>query len=571
MHDAFARQTPNTARDAAPRNDTDLPPMPDTRVFDTAPWPVLLIKSDGRIGYNNTAGAELAALISRGAPPTLSQAIASAGAGRAGELRGLTLPAEQAAEPHEGVRCFDIALLPWPETDVCLLQARETTFERRQQDLLRANKARTDALLSSLPDACVWETDGEGRFVYVSEQGFLGMDAGALTGLDPGTWAVDPEEARRVFKAQSPVSETGLAFLSPEGRRFVHHIDARPTIDEAGHSRGTHGIARDVSALEECKTLLRRTRNRERLLHGLLRISRDQNEPQAILNTAARGLLPALDAQGASVHQIVGDTFTTVAHAGTEVPEDAVMAALTRLESGEREVTSRAAETELLALATTHKGCRNGALCLWHRQNLDGWTEEERALAAELAAQIGLANDTLRREAEYRRLSETDSLTGLLNRRAFLLHLTQHLDTGDGNAPVALFYIDLDNFKQVNDLRGHVAGDEVLRSLARILTAHSRERDVAARLGGDEFALLLTNISEDAALGRAHAITRTTAEALATESGDPARPLGASVGIAMTDPVRKETATQLLERADAAMYDAKAHPGVSVRLADPPV
>ena len=85
-----------------------------------------------------------------------------------------------------------------------------------------------------------------------------------------------------------------------------------------------------------------------------------------------------------------------------------------------------------------------------------------------------------------------DALTGLSNRRAFEQRLQRALDSArDQFAEHALFYLDLDQFKVINDTCGHLAGDDLLRQLARVLQIRVRKQDILARLGGDEFGVLM--------------------------------------------------------------------------------
>jgi diguanylate cyclase (GGDEF)-like protein len=165
-------------------------------------------------------------------------------------------------------------------------------------------------------------------------------------------------------------------------------------------------------------------------------------------------------------------------------------------------------------------------------------------------------------------------LTGLLNRRGFSEEVTRRLGRlARAAQPACLIYIDLDNFKLVNDTYGHEAGDAALVALCRILRDSSRPGDVIARLGGDEFALWLDGIGDEAAARRAVALPATF-RPLAGLSGDPARPLGVSLGLAVYDPARPESPAALLARADGAMYRVKQHGKGSFAIAersdDPP-
>jgi diguanylate cyclase (GGDEF)-like protein len=152
------------------------------------------------------------------------------------------------------------------------------------------------------------------------------------------------------------------------------------------------------------------------------------------------------------------------------------------------------------------------------------------------------------------RLAREDPLTGLPNRRAFLERLSEELSRARRSGePVCIAYLDVDNFKNLNDKRGHVEGDEFLRRIARAIRETVRSADVAARLGGDEFAVLFADPSRVAVEPLAH---RLLARVHALGDRYPGLDLGASVGMAWfeTAPDHPE---KLLQRADGAMYSAK--------------
>ena len=149
-----------------------------------------------------------------------------------------------------------------------------------------------------------------------------------------------------------------------------------------------------------------------------------------------------------------------------------------------------------------------------------------------------------------------DALTGLINRREFELRVAQALERGsiDG-VEHALCYIDLDQFKIVNDTCGHAAGDELLRQVAQVLHAHVRRGDTLARLGGDEFGLLLENCPKAIATR----ITQELLDALRSYRfawGDQMLRIGGSIGVAMIGR-SQQTLAQALSVADAACYAAK--------------
>jgi diguanylate cyclase len=153
-----------------------------------------------------------------------------------------------------------------------------------------------------------------------------------------------------------------------------------------------------------------------------------------------------------------------------------------------------------------------------------------------------------------RYLAEHDALTTLRNRHAFMNELAAALETVPRNRPLALVYCDLDGFKELNDARGHAAGDEALADFARILVESIRSNDAAFRIGGDEFALLLPGCDEREA---ERVVERARKSWAAEPNGEVARRRGASFGIAICRGDAQASTEELLRRADEAMYEAK--------------
>ncbi|MFG0642266.1 MULTISPECIES: sensor domain-containing diguanylate cyclase [Delftia] len=148
-----------------------------------------------------------------------------------------------------------------------------------------------------------------------------------------------------------------------------------------------------------------------------------------------------------------------------------------------------------------------------------------------------------------------DVLTGLANRRALQARLQRELAQACGPGQLAVCFMDLDGFKQINDTEGHDAGDEVLRIVARRLTTQARETDCVARMGGDEFVLLLGELaSANDALQAMQRCLASICQPIRLENGATVQ-VGASIGIALN--AARENTTQLLQRADEAMYAAK--------------
>ncbi|MEN7341332.1 MAG: EAL domain-containing protein [Pseudomonadota bacterium] len=160
------------------------------------------------------------------------------------------------------------------------------------------------------------------------------------------------------------------------------------------------------------------------------------------------------------------------------------------------------------------------------------------------------------RTSALREQAQTDELTGLANRRLF----EDQLDAIFSVEPtlrddVFLLYMDLDQFKIVNDTSGHAAGDDLLREVSRILTTHARSGDLVSRLGGDEFAILTAPCSKDQALEVAEAVRVDIAEIRFRWGAETYR-IGVSIGIACVDG-KVHSAEDAKQLADAACYEAK--------------
>jgi diguanylate cyclase (GGDEF)-like protein len=148
-----------------------------------------------------------------------------------------------------------------------------------------------------------------------------------------------------------------------------------------------------------------------------------------------------------------------------------------------------------------------------------------------------------------------DALSGLPNRTLLLERVARALERRPGGAGIALLFLDIDNFKVVNDSLGHAAGDRLIVAVAERLRACLRPGDTAARLGGDEFTLLLDGIvsAQDAV----HVAERIQAQLLVPIVLDGHQVLAtASIGIALST-AQHELPEELLREADVAMYRAK--------------
>ena len=189
--------------------------------------------------------------------------------------------------------------------------------------------------------------------------------------------------------------------------------------------------------------------------------------------------------------------------------------------------------------------------------------EEARTYVARLEHEVkdrtvqleGLLEEVKKKNLELKYVSMHDSLTALPNRALFSDRLQYSAScAARDNQNFGVLVLDLDSFKEVNDVRGHHVGDHVLREVGQRLRKVVRDSDTVARMGGDEFAVILHNADKEASMHVAKKIGHVMEPAIQVDNASII--IGASVGIAMY-PDHGENEVELLKNADVAMYEAK--------------
>ena len=432
------------------------------------------------------------------------------------------------------------------------LEAVRADNERLLEGLAEA-ETRYRELVEQIPAVTyVAEFDEVGTMRYVSPQieSLLGRRPEEFV-ADPGLWTavIHPDDRRRVVEETARVFREGLEFdcefrmIAADGREL--HVWERDTIvrDDDGRPAFTQGVLLDITSLRKAETALREERDRAQTyldVAGTLIVVLDPEERVVLLNRAGHELL------GYGDGELIGRNWYDVCVPAAEREQRrAAFAAMIR---GELEPDAESNENEVLT--------RDGQVRLvtWHNTLLRG---EDGSVTATLSSGIDVT-ERRRAEEQIAHLAFHDTLTGLPNRA--LLH--EHLELALARAQrsedsVALLYLDLDDFKLVNDSFGHAAGDELLHQVAARLGRRRRASDLLARHGGDEFLLLIADIERDPV----HVATA-AAEGLLSAVSEPfvlggaEFHLGASIGISVY-PHDAPDADTLLRHADQAMYQAK--------------
>ena len=457
-------------------------------------------------------------------------------------------------EKADATRSFELTLIP--STDDVLVLGRDNSLERRMQAALIESRKRYQDLVAISGDFA-WETDPSGAFIFVSPKGALGYAAAELVGCRPADFLGDGAVADAVacFSCRSPVHDATVWLRAAAGAAVCLSTSALPVLNTNSAWAGARGICRDVTETTARRAELANTQLREQTAAFIAGRIRDEIHPKEMLEAAVSALGRALGA-AAAIFTVEGGVYARVAATGSIPP--GVDAIVPRALANEKEYAGLAAGLEILARTTSYRGEINGAVVLARSETGSSWDDNDRKLLEATARQLGIALRQIHDQQELHRLSNTDALTGLLNRRAFNAALSHAIAKvrREGTGPGALVFVDLDNFKPINDRLGHARGDETLSAVADLLSAFARGGDFAARLGGDEFALWYGNADSVGAENGAAAILAEI-ESLGRSLPSSVAPLSASIGVAMLDPADDGTGTELLSRADGAMYQAK--------------
>lgn len=401
-----------------------------------------------------------------------------------------------------------------------------------------------------------------GPLVYGGVRGAFGAAANLLAGaaaLHPSMQALTrPRELGVEGRSRARTAALGIALATPFGVLLVADAAAVAVAPVSLAVAGLVLVATVMVRIERVQRVRERT---QRDLH--------RTEARLISLVAHTGdtvLLVAAPAVGPARIRFASPSARLLLGRAPQELRDVDPLDVVALEDRDR-------MTELLH--GTQPLPRTGDVRAAHRDGPARWVEAVVAAAPgedERSVVVTLRDVDVRKRQELALLEAAtrDELTGVWNRRAFLLALDTALEASDAEVDgaevdgaeaddvaagrVAVLLIDLDGFKDVNDAAGHAVGDAVLQRLARRLERVVREGDLVARIGGDEFAVLCRGPEGPELLTAvAERVVAVGTEPVVV-AGDPVR-VGLSVGIAVARP--QERSAVLLARADAAMYGAK--------------
>lgn len=529
------------------------------------PAPALLLERDGAIVTANDQAGFIAKAMEDGDLAQI-RALAVRCAESAGPVLG-TVSATIGAENRIFTVTALLTRVAATEPSRVLILVQEITLENNLTQALVESRQRFKDLVNCSSDFA-WETDRDGKFCFVSRKGALGHATTALIGLEASQLfhPDHPVPFESPFTTSEAIEKTEVWLRTDLGEAACLLVSALPVLDDEDHWVGARGVCHDVTEARKLDHALAVARGRQHLLNHIVSAMRDVVDPAMTLEVAVGKVAGAAHVPYCRLWRLKSREFVVGASFGNgETDADEVFAAalahLNKLEdtaaSGGTVVETTAGNYRCLMTLSQHHHAINGAICIAREANDGEWGDDDRDLLSGVAAHLGIAMEQIAKHEELERLSRTDPLTGLLNQRHFIDEVKGRIFHQQRSGhKAALLYMDLDNFKQVNDQLGHGRGDDVLRVFAEAMHSSIRVLDIGARFGGDEFAIWLECTDQEGAETKAGDLLA-ACQVLEdiTEGLDP--PLSVSIGIAISDPEKPRSLAKLIENADLAMYQAK--------------
>ncbi len=423
-----------------------------------------------------------------------------------------------------------------------VLSIVDNTEHRIAQQRLADSETRYRALVEASP-SLIWVCDDRGRLTFVSERAcrhIFGVEPRELVGRHVADFNGPGFTRREFLRRFSPamhgrsVFEMEAVLRDRRGEALHVSVSALPLLNEAGQVESVTGVCADITAMKQ----------RERELNVAMR------NQQAVFDAAGEGIVfvrhGRIEAPNRALARMLG--LTREALVGQPVEE--ILASRTDWETIDQVTRAASVRGE----AAIHE------VMLRANDGRNVWCQLTSRRVGDGDASILVLTDITslkRREEIAWHQANHDDLTGLPNRRQLSEHARRLLSVAlQKRRLAAVLVLDLDGFKEINDLFGHSYGDILLKRVALRLSGVLRDYDVVARTGGDEFVVLLPEIEQPS-------IAMVVAEKLIAAASENVENLGrslrlhASVGVAMFPSDGQDFET-LLSAADGAMYAAKA-------------
>jgi diguanylate cyclase (GGDEF)-like protein/PAS domain S-box-containing protein len=446
-------------------------------------------------------------------------------------------------------RYTGIALARDHELMLRMAQIAGIAIERHSaEEALRNSEAKFRGLFESMMEG-VYKTSRDGRILvanpafvnlmgYESAEELYQVPAAALY-----WYPSDRDTFVRRVESEGELRNEEYVLRRKDGSMLVVMDSSRVVRDEQGRVTGYEGTLTDITERKKAETAVFQAKERAQVTLesiGDAVITTDSEGRIDYMNPVAESLTGWENREAQT--QLIGDVLIVVDEGTREASESPVMRCLR-----EGQILGLAEHTVLVNRRGQELAIQDSAAPIRDR-------------AGNLIGAVMVFHDVSKERRLHRALhyqASHDALTGLINRREFEIRLTAAVENSrqDGGARHALLYLDLDQFKLVNDTCGHPAGDQLLKQITAVLQSRVRSGDTLARLGGDEFGILLQSCSLDQALRIAEGLRQAIRDFRFIWQ-DGVLEVGASIGIVE---ITSETPTvaSVMSAADVACYSAK--------------
>ena len=430
-----------------------------------------------------------------------------------------------------------------------LAQIAGIAIERRNaEDALRASEVKFRGLFESMMEG-VYQTSRDGR-ILVANPAFVNLmgysSAEELYRVPVGAlywYPSDRETFMRRVESEGELRNEEYILRRKDGTMLVVTDSSRVVRDSHGRVTGYEGTLNDITERKRAETAVFQAKERAQVTL--------QSIGDAVITTDSEGRIDYMNPVAESLTgwenreaqmRLIGEVLTVVDESTRQASESPVMRCLR-----EGRKLGLTEHTVLVNRRGQELAIQDSAAPIRDR-------------AGNLIGAVMVFHDVSKERRLHRALhyqASHDALTGLINRREFENRLTAAVESArqEGGSPHALLYLDLDQFKLVNDTCGHPAGDQLLKQITAVLQTRVRGADTLARLGGDEFGILLQSCSVDHALQVAESVRQAIRDFRFIWQ-DGVLELGVSIGIVE---ITGDTPTvaNVMSAADVACYSAK--------------
>jgi len=494
------------------------------------------------------------------------------------QATGSNLP-QEGRIGHADARSFWLALVPLQRgsNSEMLLIARDVTMADQVTNALISSRTLLRDLLELSSDLA-FEVDMAGRFSFVGNKLIDGQPTSNWVGRPAAQilWPDGAVPSRNPLRAKTARYYRSVSVTLSDQKRFWD-FKVEPSIDAQGVQTGLAVSCRDVSEHVDRERRARLANIRLSLQSDMMAVMSRAERPDSLLNEAAAAIMHAVRAEAVWILGQRDRDISPLAVQGSGISRDIDLNRCWQLAEDKTDHESTSPDPadnvfdfpdgdqlRLVMRLARRRGSGDATVPLLNAiviaardTHISPWSDEERLM---LGAAADILNEALAKAELIERLqllSTMDELTGVQNRRA----ITDAVNTRLGYLKTlgrsgCLMFIDLDNFKEINDTLGHHAGDEALKLVSAKLRALTREGDRVGRYGGDEFVVWFDSLSADVAIDRGRDLIAHMPEVRA-QLGASHLGLSASIGVAVSDPEKQETFDLLADKADAALYKVK--------------